>query len=98
MPKPPFSYCRQGLPVNSTRFLSELSVNDAVVFKMPGRATGETADRFKRYLSLTAGYSLLEQMRAEHNEAFPNDQIRKISYGKYVEAMSDRGYSRMRGN
>ena len=96
MPTPPFSYCRQGLPVNATRLLSEFSVNDAVVLKMPGRATGETADRFKRYLSLTAGYSLLEQMRAEHNEASPNDQIRKISYGKYVEAMSDKGYSRMR--
>jgi hypothetical protein len=96
MPTPPFSYARQGLPANATKFLSEFSVNDAVVLKMPGRATGETADRFKRYHSLTGGYGLLEQMRAEHNEAFPNDQIPKISYGKYVEAMSDKGYSRMR--
>jgi hypothetical protein len=96
MPTPPFSYARQGLPANATKFLSEFSVNDAVVLKMPGRATGETADRFKRYHSLTGGYGLLEQMRAEHNETFPNDQIRKISYGKYVEAMSDKGYSRMR--
>jgi hypothetical protein len=35
-------------------------------------------------------------MRAEHNAAFPNSFINPISYGKYVEAMGDKGYSRMR--
>ena len=96
MPTPQFSYARQGLPVNATNFLSNFTVHDAVVLKMPGRATGENTERFKRYLSLRAGYRLLEQMRAEHNAQNPDDFIKSISYGKYVEAMSDKGYSRMR--
>jgi hypothetical protein len=83
--------------VNATRFLSDFTVNDAVVSKMmPGRATGEKDERFRRYYSLRAGHNVLEQMRADHNEDFPNNQIQKISYGKYTEAMSDKGCSRMR--
>ena len=97
MPTPAFSYSRQGLSENATELLMRFSVNDRVVLRMPGRASGETQERFKRRLSYTSGYKLLEQMRIEHNDAHPNDMIRNpISYGKYVQAMSADGYSRMR--
>ena len=97
MPTPAFSYSRQGLSKNATELLMRFSVNDRVVLRMPGRASGETQERFKRCQSLTSGYKLLEQMRIEHNDAYPNDMITNpISYGKYVQAMSANGYSRMR--
>jgi hypothetical protein len=45
---------------------------DAVALKMmPGRATGEKDERFRRYYSLRVGYNVLEQMRVDHNEDFP---------------------------
>jgi hypothetical protein len=81
--------------VNATTFLSDFTVNDAMVLKMmPGPATGEQDERSRRYYSLRVGHNVLEQMRADHNEDFPNNQIQKISYGKYTEAMSDKGCSR----
>jgi hypothetical protein len=88
---------RQAKKKATALFLSAFTVDDEVVYR-PAH-TASQAPQFKRRLSLPKCFALFEEKRKAHNilaDCDTESHVEPVSYGAFVEAMTGKGYGRMR--